>query len=165
MRSLRRRLLPAVLLLLLVLPTAAHAQNPGEVIYHQTVPTIESEPAPPVPQEPGPKKPKPGHQSKAGPESRPPIEPEADERVAEPDPTPRLAPESKKRPHPHAPNHASRDEGTRTPVASHQETPASTEAEVPKKAGGGSSPVVPLLIAVSVLAVISIGVARHRLNR
>lgn len=165
MRSLRRLLLPASLLLLIVLPTVAHAQNAGGANYNPAIPSIESEPAPPVAQGPAPKKSKPVHSSKPSPETQPSNEPEPDEGVAEPAPTPRPAPQPKKRPRPHAPNRASRDEGTRTTVASHQEASASTEAEASTKAGGGSSPVVPLLIAVSVLAVISIAVARHRLNR
>jgi hypothetical protein len=165
MRSLRCRPLPVSLLLLLVLPTIAHAQNAGGANYDPTVPSIESEPAPPVAQGPGPKQPKPGHPSRPDTESEPSFEPETDEGVAEPGPTPRTAPRSKKHPPPDAPNQAPREETNRTPVASHRQSSAAIEAEAPQKAGGGSSPVVPLLIAVSVLAAISIAVARHRLNR
>lgn len=160
MRRLGRYFPTAMFLLLALSPTTAWAENADEKVYVPEVPAIKSEPSPQTVERTP--RTKPAEAAPDGGES--PSE-------ATPPPAHEPQPEKHRRPHPRrhtAPpeqREASPHISDSKPVASIDESPPQTATVAPHKAGGGSSPVVPLLIAVSVLAVISIGVARHRLNR
>jgi hypothetical protein len=167
------RWLPLTVLLVLTLaltPTVARAENAEGKVYIPTVPSIKSEPELPATDPGRPENPNTSHPSKPGTDTRPStVQPTTEET-----PGATTAPENdrrqnKKQPGGDPPHHVPQDEGTPRPVKNvspAEERPSPAEAEAPaKKSGGGSSPVVPLLIAVTVLAVISIGIARHRLNR
>jgi hypothetical protein len=131
-------------------------------VYHPASEDAINEPAPTTEAKPRPHP----HPAEAPPPAEEPV-------GATPPPEGRPQPEKQSRPehHHNPPQHhhegpqASPGIADARPVASIGETISPPIAALPKQSGGGSSPVVPLLIAVSVLAVISIGVARYRLKR
>lgn len=157
MSVLRRCSLPALFATLLMIgPATAAAETAAETVYKIPLRTISSEPAPADGHEPH-------SHSHSHPGERPPPAGEESpgatpEREVEPQPEARS-------PHPEEPHAISPAVAVTEPVASHGESPSPTKGAAPKKSGGGTSPVVALLIAISVLAVISIGVARHSLRR
>jgi hypothetical protein len=165
MKALLRCSLPAFLTLLLTLgPATAAAETAAEKVYKITLPSVSSEPAPANEGQP---RPKPSREPRPSGE-----EPPAATPAPEPTPDPQVEPATKSRPDPRTGRPRDQNEPhaispavvAGTPIAAHDETPTPAKTATSKKSSGGSSPVVALLIAISVLAVISIGVARHRMR-
>jgi hypothetical protein len=164
---------------LALLPTVARAANSSEKVYIPGVPSIESKGSEATPTPKAKPKPKPkshpgspaAKEGTAEPTTRPEAEPEEEETerhpsaAAHPGEGGNKPPGGKAKPKGASSSHHPDGSKPATTNASRGEMLTPTTIKTAGSSGGGgdgSSPVVPILIAVAVLAALSIGVAFYR---
>jgi len=162
-----RWLYAALLLLMLAAPMSAHAETSSEKVYDPGNPNLKNEPVEVAPKGTAPPKGQPGPKPKTGKEAptTPAGEPESQEgheaQAATPGGgghPPGGGGDLKEGPSP-KPVARSRSAESTGPTQAEKRP---TEVHSSESSGGGSSPVLPILIAVAVLAALSIGTVIYR---